>query len=119
MLFLEHYANLPNVEVSKQSCYNLLYRAFVGLAVGDPTADDTTLVVLRARLGEERFERLFGRVVEQAQGAGLLEGRLKIVDATHVIADAAISNTVNLFRQGRRSVPRRPRAYRKLQQPGR
>jgi len=107
MLFLEHYANLSDVEVSKQCRYNLLYRAFVGLGVSEPTPDDTTLVVFRARLGEERFERLFGRVVEQVQEGGLLEGRLKIVDATHVIADVAIPNTVNLLRQGRKRVLRR------------
>jgi len=82
--------NLSDVEVSKQCRYNLLYRAFVGLGVSDPTPDDTTLVVFRTRLGEERFERLFERVVEQAQEAGLLQERLKIVDATHLIADVAI-----------------------------
>jgi len=114
MLFLEHYANLSDVEVSKQCRYNLLYRAFVGLGVSDPTPDDTTLVVFRARLslqdpvgGEERFERLFERVVEQAQEAGLLKERLKIVDATHLIADVAIPNTVNLLRQGRKRVLKR------------
>lgn len=107
MLFLEHYANLSDVEVSKQCRYNLLYRAFVGLGVSDPTPDDTTLVVFRARLGEERFERLFERVVEQAQEAGLLQERLKIVDATHLIADVAVPNAVNLLRQARRRVLKR------------
>lgn len=107
MLFLEHYANLSDVEVSKQCRYNLLYRAFVGLGVSDPTPDDTTLVVFRVRLGEERFERLFERVVVKAQEAGLLKERLKIVDATHLIADVAIPNTVNLLRQGRKRVLKR------------
>lgn len=107
MLFLEHYANLSDVEVSKQCRYNLLYRACVGLAVSEPTPDDTTLVVFRARLGEERFERLFERVVEQAQEAGLLKDRLKIVDATHLIADVAIPNMLNLLHQGRKRVKSR------------
>jgi len=32
---------------------------------------------------------------------GLLEERVKAVDATHIVADVAIPNTVNLLREGR------------------
>jgi len=56
MLFLEYYANLSDVQVSEQCRYNLLYRWFAGLEVGDETPDDTTLVVFRKRLGRERIE---------------------------------------------------------------
>jgi IS5 family transposase len=63
MLFLEYYANLSDVLVARQCRYNLLYRAFVGLGVGGPTPDDTTLVVFRQRLGEERFWCLFDPLV--------------------------------------------------------
>jgi IS5 family transposase len=69
-----------------------------------PTPDDTTLVVFRQRLGQERFERLFDQVIEQCEKLGLLRKRLKIVDAAAVIADVAIPNTVNLLRQGRRVI---------------
>lgn len=106
MLFLEYYANLSDVQVARQCRYNLLYRAFVGLGVGEPTPDDTTLVVFRRRLGEERFRRLFDRLVGQCRERGLLEGRLKIVGATHVIAHVAVPNTLNLLRQARRRVVR-------------
>lgn len=104
MLFLEYYANLSDVQVCEQCGYNMLYRWFVGLEVGDKTPDDTTLVVFRKRLGNERIERLFERVVEQAKAKGLLVGRYKILDATHVIADVAIPSTVGLLRQARRKV---------------
>lgn len=104
MLFLETYANLSDVEVSRQCQYNLLYRSFVGLGIDEPTPDDTTLVVFRKRLGEERFKQLFDRIVEQAKKKKLIGKKLKILDATHVIADAAIGNTLNLLRQGRRVV---------------
>lgn len=106
MLFLEFYYNLSDVEVARQCQYNLLYRAFVGLAICEATPDDTTLVVFRRRLGEDRFERLFARIVQQCREQGLLEGRVKIVDATHVIADVAIPNTINLLREGRRRLIR-------------
>lgn len=104
LLFLEYYATLSDVEVADQCRYNLLYRAFVGLPLTGPTPDDTTLVVFRRRLGAERFRRLFDGLVAQCQQAGLLEQRLKIVDATHVVANVAIPNAVNLLREARRKV---------------
>jgi IS5 family transposase len=72
--------------------------------VEDRTPDDTSLVVFRRRLGEERFERLFNRVVEKAKELGLLKERYKMIDATAIVADVAIPNTVNLLRQGRRVI---------------
>ena len=44
----------------------------MGLGIDDSTSDDTTLVVFRRRLGEERFERLFDRVVEECERLGLM-----------------------------------------------
>jgi len=104
MLFLEYYYNLSDVEVSKQCQYNLLYRYFVGLKLDSPTPDDTSLVVFRRRLGPERFERLFDQIVTQAREKGLLKEKLKVVDASKLIADVAIPNTVNLIRGGRRKI---------------
>jgi transposase len=105
MLFLEYYANLSDVEVTRQCQYNLLYRSFTGLGLNEPTPDDTTLVVFRRRLVGERFERIFNRLVEQCQKQGLLEGKLKIVDTPpHVVANIAVPNTVNLLRQSRQQV---------------
>ena len=54
MLFLKYYASLSDVQVARHCRYNLLYRAFVDLGIGESTPDDTTLVVFRRRLGEER-----------------------------------------------------------------
>jgi IS5 family transposase len=106
MLFLEFYGHLSDVQISEQCGYNLLYRWFVGLKVGEATPDDTTLVVFRKRLGQERMERFFKRINEQAKGKGLLVGRHKIFDATHVIANVAIPSTVGLLRQARKRVLR-------------
>jgi len=71
MLFLEFYYNLSDVEVARQVKYNVLYRYFIGLQIHDPTPDDTSLVVFRERLGKERFDRLFDRIVLQAKDNGL------------------------------------------------
>jgi len=104
MLFLEFYSNLSDVQVSEQCLYNLLYRWFVGLEVGEATPDDTTLVVFRKRLGRERLERFFNKINEQAKTKGILVRRYKIFDATHVIANVAIPSTVGLLRQARNKV---------------
>jgi len=104
ILFLESCYNLSDVEAAKQCKYNILYRWFVGLQVGDPTPDDTSLVVYRERLGKERFEKLFDRVVLQAKKKGLLKERLKIVDASKIIADISLPNKVNLLHQGRKLI---------------
>jgi IS5 family transposase len=106
MLFLEYYSNLSDVQVSEQCVYNFLYRWFVGLKVGEGTPDDTTLVVFRKRLGPERVERFFNKINEQAKSKGILVGRHKIMDATHVIANVAIPSTVGLLRQARKKVLR-------------
>ncbi|GAI16113.1 unnamed protein product, partial [marine sediment metagenome] len=78
-----------------------LFRYFAQVKIEDPLPDDTSLVVFRKRLGEERFERIFDKFIKQCEKNGLLEGKLKTIDATHIIADVAIPNTVNLLKQGR------------------
>ena len=101
ILFLEFYYNLSDVEVVKQLKFNVLFRYFTGIKIEDPLPDDTSLVVFRKRLGEERFERIFDKFIKQCEKNGLLEGKLKAIDATHIIADVAIPNTVNLLKEGR------------------
>ncbi len=101
ILFLEFYYNLSDVEVVKQLRFNVLFRYFAQVKIEDPLPDDTSLVVFRKRLGEERFERIFDNFVKQCKKKGLLEERLKAIDATHIVADVAIPNTVNLLREGR------------------
>lgn len=106
ILFLEFYYNLSDVEVVKQLKFNVLFRYFVELKAKEPIPDDTSLVVFRKRLGEERFERIFDKFVKQCEEKGLLRGKLKVIDATHIIADVAIPNTVNLLKEGRKRILR-------------
>ena len=107
MLFLEYYYNHSDVEIAVKCKHDVLYRYFVGLKIDGEIPDDTSLVVFRKRLGAERFERIFNKIVKRCKEAGLLEGRRKIVDASKIVADVAIPNTVNLLRQGRRVILKR------------
>lgn len=106
ILFLEFYYNPSDVEVARQLKFNVLFRYFVELKAKDSIPDDTSLVVFRKRLGEERFEKIFDKFAKQCEKKGLLKGKLKIIDATHIIADVAIPNTVNLLKEGRKRILR-------------
>lgn len=110
LLFLEYYANLSDIEVVCQVKVNVLYRRFVGLGLEHPVPDPSSLSVFRSRLGEERFQRLFARLVEQCEKAGLLGHQLKALDATHVVADMAVPNMLAMLRDGRQRTLNKIRA---------
>jgi len=104
MLFLEFFYSLSDYEIVDQVKTNILFRYFTGLAITEDTPDDTTLVVFRKRLGETRFKKLFDEVVIKAKDMGIIEGKLKILDATHIHADIALQGSVNFLRDGKSKV---------------
>lgn len=106
-IFLEFYTNLSDRELEDQLRVNLLYRWFCGLPLDAGTPDATTLVVFRTRLGEERFQRVFDRLVEECRTRGLLKGQVKRVDATHVLMNAAVRNMTVMLRDGQRALKQR------------
>jgi len=65
---------------------------------------DTSLVVFRRRPGEKRFEWIFDAFINQCKEKSLLHEKLKVIDATHIVADVAISNTISFLREERRRV---------------
>ena len=101
ILFLAVWANLSDVQVCQQLRYNVLYRYFCRLGWKDAIPDDTTLVRFRQRLGEERWQRLLQRLVEQARAKGCLKGRWLVMDSSPVVAHAAARTRVQLLREGR------------------
>ena len=55
----------------------------------------------RARLGVEGHQKLFHGLLAQARSHGLVKDRLRIKDATHVLADIAIPAGLQLIAQVR------------------
>jgi len=102
ILFLELWANLSDVQVCQQLCYNVLYRYFCRIGWEDEIPDATTLVRFRQRLGEEGAARLLQRLVAQAREKGCLRGRWAVLDATAIQAHAAARRQVEVLREGRR-----------------
>ena len=52
-------------------------------------------------LGAERFTRVFNEILRQAWARGLVKDRLRLKDATHLIANVAIPSTLRLVAQAR------------------
>jgi len=104
MLLLEYMYNLSDVQVSRMCIHDFLFRWFVGLDVTEKVPDDTTLVKFRKRLGEEGFKDVFEMLVDVAKKEGIVKGKLRIFDGTHIFASIPKLGTIGLMKQGVRRV---------------
>lgn len=92
IVFPQFLYNFSDREVEDAVTYHLLYKWFLGLAADECPPDHTALCRFRARLGSERFQALFNRVVAEARQHGLITDALQILDSTDLAA------RVDLFR---------------------
>jgi len=92
---------LSDTQVFKRTQTDLAYRRFLGLGRDDHLPDVSTLSRFRARLGVEGHRDVFDGLVAQARTQGLVKDRLRIKDATHVLADIAIPAGLQLVAQAR------------------
>jgi transposase len=99
--FLQTHYNLSDREVIAAAQVNVAFRYFLNLALTDALPHPSLLTVFRARLGEQLYQQLFDGVVAQARAHGLVKDRLRLKDATHVIANIAIPSTIRLIAQMR------------------
>jgi len=79
----------------------MAFRWFLQLPVRGWLPDPSTLCVFRGRLGVKGFREVFDQVVCEAREHGLVKDRLRIKDATHVIANIAVPSTLVLVAQMR------------------
>lgn len=75
----------------------LSVRWYLGYNLDEPLPDHSSLTRIRARYGLDIFRRFFDAIVEQCREAGLVWGRELYVDATHVVADAAMDSLTTRF----------------------
>jgi len=92
ILFLAYLDNLSERQIEESVNLNLAHKWFVGLDVHEKGPDHSTLSLFRDRLGVERFQQLFNRIVQMAREKHFITDRLHIIDSTHTLAK------VNLFR---------------------
>ena len=66
---------------------NMAYRLFIGYEADEDVPDHSTLSKSLDRFGEELFDELFQRSIQQCQRSGLIEGKILHLDATTIRAD--------------------------------
>lgn len=97
--FLEFHYNLSDRQVIEQSRVNMAFRYFLGLSLCSKLPHFTLLTKFRNRLGPEKHQKVFEDIVAQARECGLVKDRLRLKDATHVLANIAIPSTIHLVSQ--------------------
>jgi len=93
--------NLSDAQLWKRVETDMAYRWFLGLGLTDHLPDKSTISRFRGRIGADGFGQLFDALLSQARQHGLIRDRLRIKDATHVIADIAVPAGLTLVAQAR------------------
>lgn len=95
MLLLFLYDVPSERELLEQIRVRLDFLWFLGFDLESPIPDHSVLSKARARWGEELFQKLFIRMVQQCVEAGLVNGSLLHVDSTIVKASASKDSVVS------------------------
>src|SRR5262249_55061118 len=77
------------------------FRFFLDLSLESPLPVPSLLSQFRTRLGVDRFTGVFNEILRQGRAQGLVKDRLRLKDATHLIANIAIPSTLRLVAQTR------------------
>jgi transposase len=91
-----HY-RLSDRELMKQAQVNVAYRLFLGLSCQSALPHHTSMTYFRERVGAERMQEIFHLVLGRARELGLVRNRLRLKDATHIIANIAVPSTIRLL----------------------
>jgi IS5 family transposase len=92
---------LSDREVIAAVRFNVAFRLFLGISLKSPLPHHTLLTYFRQRLGAERLQQVFDTLVSQARRLGLVKDRLRLKDATHIIANIAVPSTIRLVAEVR------------------
>ena len=91
---------------------HLLAKYFVGLGVSDAPPDHSTLTVFKRRVAKIKggrgyatfWDKIFRKVLRQAQGKGIVLGSIQIIDSTHTTADVNLPQERQRKRDGQSPV---------------
>jgi transposase len=98
---LQFQYDLSDSHVLRQAQVNVAFRFFLDVSLESALPVPSLLSQFRTRLGTERFERVFNEILRQARAQGLVKDRLRLKDATHLIANIAIPSTLRWVAQTR------------------
>jgi len=97
---MEFLAYLYGIASERRLCeevrYNLAYRWFCHLPLGEEVPDHSSLTRIRDRFGEQVFATVFGEIVRLCKKKGLVNENCRVItDATLIAADAALDSLVH------------------------
>jgi transposase len=101
MLFLRFHYKLSDRQVVERTRTDMAFRWFLGLGLHATVPNHTDGTYFRKRIGAERFTQVFQELVTQAREAGVVKDRLRLKDATHLFADVADVQPLQLVAQVR------------------
>ena len=99
--YLLYHYNLPDREVIARAEIDIAFRYFLQLPLQWKLPDPSSLCVFRGRLGRDGFRMVFRQVLAAARSQGIVKDRLRIKDATHVLANMAVPTALALVAQTR------------------
>lgn len=111
LALLQFHYNLSDREVIATAQVNVAFRFLLDLSLESPLPVPSLLSQFRTRLGTERYQGLFDQLVTQAREYGLIRDRLRLKDATHVLANIAVPSTLRLVAQTRQRLLDAARPY--------
>jgi transposase len=101
LVFLQFFYGLRDDGVMKRAQTDIAMRWFLDLGLNDQLPNPSSLSVFRSRLGVEGTQRVLDELVRQCRQHGLLKYRLRLKDATHVLANVAVPATLTLLAEAR------------------
>lgn len=88
-------------ELMRQAQVNMAHRLFLNLGSESVLPHHTSMTYFRDRIGADALQDIFHGVLGQARELGLVKDRMRLKDATHVIANIAVPTTICLVAQVR------------------
>ena len=101
LVYLGYHHNLSDRQVIARAETDLAFRYFLQIPLHWRLPDPSSLCIFRGRLGTKGFRKVFRQVVQTAREHGVVKDRLRIKDATHVIANMALPTALALVAQTR------------------
>lgn len=99
--YLRYHCNLSDRQVIDRCTTDVSFRYFLQVGMVFNLPDASLLTRFRGRLKAEGFQRIFQKLVGIAREQGLVKDRLRLKDASHVIANIAVPTTLKLVAQAR------------------
>jgi len=96
LLILQFHYGQSDDRVIEHAQVNIAFRYFLDLSLDAKLPEPSLLAQFRKRLGDKTIEAIFQEVLRQARAAGLVKDRLRLKDATHLIANIAVPATLGL-----------------------